>query len=384
MKSVLVLFISILFISCKSDTKSDGYVINVDAPGIYNGIRAYIMAADERGRQTPIDTAIVMNEKFVFEGNIDNPGQYFLKIDNVQRPLAFLLDNEAISIGFNKDDINASEINGSQINDEYKKFNDGLQAMISELQEIHIERRQAIYKKDTAKVKSLEEKLKSEQSRVLDYGFNYINENPNSFVSLILLEQQTKVRGIDGKKVVKAYNSLSEDLKATPKGKTLNITVQILAEESKKEAALAIGKVAPNFEAPTPDGNMISLNDLKGKVTIIDFWAAWCGPCRRENPNVVKVYEKYHDKGLEIIGVSLDGQSRQQNPRQAWLSAIEKDGLTWNHVSNLQYFNDPVAKLYNINAIPATFILDKDGKIVDKNLRGQQLENRIKSLIENQ
>ncbi|WP_339755901.1 TlpA disulfide reductase family protein, partial [uncultured Winogradskyella sp.] len=127
---------------------------------------------------------------------------------------------------------------------------------------------------------------------------------------------------------------------------------------------------------------IVSLNELRGKVTIIDFWAAWCGPCRKENPNVVRIYEKYHDQGLEIIGVSLDGHSRQQNPKKAWLDAIEKDKLTWNHVSNLKYFNDPVAQLYNISSIPATYILDSTGIIVDKNLRGRALENRIKELLE--
>ena len=126
---------------------------------------------------------------------------------------------------------------------------------------------------------------------------------------------------------------------------------------------------------------MVSLNDVKGKVTIIDFWAAWCGPCRRENPNVVRIYNKYHDQGLEIIGVSLDGTRNQKDPKNAWLNAIKKDELTWTHVSNLQYFQDPVAQLYNINAIPATFILDEKGKIVAKNLRGRALELKVQELL---
>jgi len=382
MKSIYYLFFAILFFSCQSESNpTNGYLVEVEAPGVYNGIRAYIKIPDERGIQRAVDTAIVMNEKFVFEGNTDNPGQYFISIDNVQNPLSFLLSNEKISVKIDKDNISASEVI-SKNNDVYKKFNDGLQAVVGELQELSKERRLAIYKKDTAKANALQVKLQNGQSTVVDYGFDFIKDNPNSIVSLVLLEQQTRVRGIDGERIVESFNALSDELKATSKGQKLNTTVQILAEESKKEAALAIGKVAPNFEAPTPDGEMVSLNDLKGKVTIIDFWAAWCGPCRMENPNVVKVYEKYHDQGLEIIGVSLDGQSRQKNAKQEWLNAIDKDRLTWNHVSHLKYFNDPVAQLYNIKSIPATFILDKDGKIVDKNLRGQRLEDRIKALIE--
>ena len=145
--------------------------------------------------------------------------------------------------------------------------------------------------------------------------------------------------------------------------------------------ATEIGQKAPSFSAPSTDGKMIALNDIMGKVTIVDFWAAWCGPCRRENPNVVQVYEKYHDKGLEIISVSLDGNRRQQDPKAAWLQAIEDDKLNWHHVSNLNYFNDPVAKAYNIKSIPATFILDEKGNILAKNLRGNNLENKIAELL---
>lgn len=378
MKSVYFLLIVTLFFSCNSETKPiDGYLVEVEAPGVYNGIRSYIQIADERGRRQPIDTAIVMNEKFVFEGKTDNPGLYYLTIDNVAQPLTFILSNEKISVKIDKEKMSNSEIN-SEHNLEYKKFNDGLETIVSELKKLSNDRRMAFYNKDTVKVKAIEEKLKNGQSKVVDYGFDYINDNPNKLVSLILLEQQTKTRGIDGEKIVNAYNNLSNELKATTKGKRLNTTVNILAQESKKKAQLAIGKVAPNFEAPTPNGDMVSLNDLKGKVTIIDFWASWCGPCRRENPNVVRTYEKYHDKGLEIIGVSLD----KKGQKDRWLKAIEDDKLTWHHVSNLNYFNGPVAQQYNIKAIPATFILDKDGKIVDKNLRGQRLEDRIKELLQ--
>ena len=141
--------------------------------------------------------------------------------------------------------------------------------------------------------------------------------------------------------------------------------------------ATEIGQTAPAFTAPSPDGEMIALNDIKGKLTLIDFWASWCKPCRRENPNVVKVYNKYHDKGLEIISVSLDGTRSQKDPKAAWLKAIEDDNLTWNHVSNLQYFNDPVARSYYIRSIPATFLLDENGKILAKNLRGPALEQAV-------
>lgn len=138
---------------------------------------------------------------------------------------------------------------------------------------------------------------------------------------------------------------------------------------------LAIGKEAPEIALPNPQGDTITLSSLQGKYVLIDFWAAWCRPCRMENPNVVRMYEKYKDKGFEIYGVSLD------RTKDAWVEAIQADNLTWMHVSDLKYFNSVAAELYNIQAIPATYLLDKEGKIIAKNLRGKALEDKLEEIF---
>ena len=153
------------------------------------------------------------------------------------------------------------------------------------------------------------------------------------------------------------------------------------SDEVEQMAALKVGDKAPEIAQKDPTGKERKLSDLKGKLVLIDFWASWCGPCRRENPNVVKVYNTYNDKlfkngrGFEIFSVSLD-----QN-KKAWEDAIRKDGLVWeNHVSDLKYWRSEPARVYNVNAIPATFLLDGDGTIIAKNLRGGALEKTLKSL----
>jgi peroxiredoxin len=137
----------------------------------------------------------------------------------------------------------------------------------------------------------------------------------------------------------------------------------------------AVGLKAPDFTAKDPNGKIISLKQSLGKVTIVDFWASWCGPCRKENPNVVALYNEFHSKGLNIIGVSLDDELNE------WKNAIQKDKITWTQVSNLKKWSDPVAKLYEVEQIPSTFILDSNGTIVAKDLRGEELKAKIKELL---
>jgi len=165
-------------------------------------------------------------------------------------------------------------------------------------------------------------------------------------------------------------------MKETAAAKKISEQLTALKEKAEKSKSTEVGAKAPEFTGPGVDGEQLALKDMLGKVTLVDFWAAWCRPCRAENPNVVAVYKKYHDKGLNIVGVSLDRKAED------WKKAIADDGLTWKHVSHVQYFNDPIAQMYNVDAIPAAFLLDENGVIVAKNLRGPALEAKVAELLD--
>ncbi len=174
-----------------------------------------------------------------------------------------------------------------------------------------------------------------------------------------------------------AFNSKMQT--ALPESKytqQLALKVQAINQELEATQHLQVGKPAPDIQLNTPEGTPIALSSLKGKVVLVDFWASWCGPCRQENPNVVKMYKQYKNKGFEIYGVSLDKN------RADWLSAIEEDKLTWLHVSDLQFWNSAAAQTYNIRAIPATYLVGKDGIILAKNLRGPALEAKVAEVLE--
>jgi len=161
--------------------------------------------------------------------------------------------------------------------------------------------------------------------------------------------------------------------KAYPK----NAFVQQYHQQVEVERKTAIGSPAPEISLTDPDGKIRKLSSLKGKVVLIDFWASWCGPCRKENPNVVAMYNKYHSKGFEIYSVSLD------KDRSSWLAAIAKDNLVWpDHVSDLKYWKSAGAAAYGVTSIPFTVLVDKKGKIVAKKLRGEELENKVKELCD--
>jgi thiol-disulfide isomerase/thioredoxin len=196
-----------------------------------------------------------------------------------------------------------------------------------------------------------------------------MNSNPSSYIASLILERLLTTQKILQPEAAAIFNGFDQKIKESVSGKKVNTIV------SKPINPTAIGAKALNFEGPNPEGEILSLESLKGKVTIIDFWASWCRPCRIENPNLVRLYKRMHDKGLEIVGVSLD------KSKVNWERAIEDDGLIWNHVSSLQYWKETIAVLYGVRSIPEAFVLNEDGVIVAKNLRGAQLDAKIEELL---
>lgn len=381
--SVLSIILLIAATSCNTEPKFDGYVIEGKAPGVYNGIRAYLKVYGVRNRLVPVDTAIVMNGAFVFKSKSKNPGLHQLTIDNVNGSLPLIIDNqENFAITIDKDNITKSVVEGATSTTLYNEYKEGLKQNQQRLRTLISQQRRAHFEKDSEKLESITLQIEDTQEELQDEGFMFVKAHPSSAVSMIILDELLKDRNLNVEKFITILDDLGGTLKNSEKAKQFLATAEQILENQKKAEATKIGKVAPNFSAPTPNGERLALNDVvkKGKVTIIDFWAAWCGPCRKENPNVVNIYNKYHDKGLEIIGVGLDGRRGQNNPKETWIKAIEDDKLTWHQVSNLKYFDD-IAKLYNVNAIPAMFVLNDKGEIVAKNLRGPQLEAKVKELL---
>jgi peroxiredoxin len=197
--------------------------------------------------------------------------------------------------------------------------------------------------------------------------YDFIEQNKD-IVGLIIIQSLIASPEADFQKIKMAFNQYPKQVRELNLGKSINTTILT-------KGVTEIGGQAPNFTSTTPDGKQLSLNQVMGKVTLIDFWASWCRPCRAENPYVVQIYDKYHDQGFTVIGVSLDKN------KMSWERAIKDDGLHWKHVSSLKFWQEPIAKLYGVMSIPQTFLLDKKGIIRAKNLRREQLEAKVKELL---
>ena len=197
----------------------------------------------------------------------------------------------------------------------------------------------------------------------------YIKANPNSLVSAYILYRNYSYR-LTPSEIQENIALLDSSLYQTP-------YVQVLKEVKSKKESVEIGKKAPDFAAATPDGEVVSLADVlkDHNYVLIDFWASWCGPCRRENPNVVAAFEKYKDQGFTVFGVSLDKN------KENWIAAIQKDKLNWTQVSDLKFWDSEPAKLYGVRAIPSNFLVDKNGVIIAKDIKGDQLEETLKDIF---
>jgi len=326
------------------------------------------------------DSAMVDNGVFQFKGTVAEPIKAQLILDHKGIGLSRLgQDADVVLLYLEKGNINITGqdsvknalISGSKINDENKSYNVLVAAPEKAMTMLNSQYQAASesQRNDQAFMDGLQvryDKAK-EEKRLLQY--QYIKQNPDAYRSLLTLIELGEP-DMDVATIEPLFNGLSVAIRTSPTG--LEFTKSISAAR-----AVAIGVIAPLFTQNDANDQPVSLTSFRGKYVLLDFWASWCGPCRGENPNIVKAYDQYKNKNFTVLSVSLDRPGKKDD----WLAAIKADGLEWTQVSDLKFWDNEVAKQYGIRAIPQNFLIDPNGKIIDRNLRGDELNKKLAALF---
>ena len=268
-----------------------------------------------------------------------------------------------------KDSLASAKITGSKVYDEHMAYNKTIGGSIMEITKAantEFSAGSPEDQKDPGFMKAVNDRFKARLEHKNEQQLVFAESHPNSFFSLVALSETQKSKENEAR-IAAAFKKLDPQLKK------LDMGVE-LAQRIEASTLTAIGASAPVFTQKDVNGKPISLADLKGKTVLVEFWASWCGPCRAENPNLVKLYNQYKDKGFEILAVSLDSD------KAAWEKAIKADGLPWLHVSDLKGWNNAVGRLYGVRAVPASVLVDKDGKVIGNELRGESLKAKLAEL----
>lgn len=388
-KLLLVLAASAFAVSCNKLAENEFEIAGTVDPS-FNGKSVYLEKTGGFMGSIPLDTVKVENGKFLFKDTISMPAFYFVSVEGKPGDkLRLIAEKGEIEIALDKDTLAKSKIGGTYNNEKLYEYAQEAMKMQKEQvkkdgafrQKYQAEITQAMTTKDTAAFSKLNKLYLAENKNLKEKPLKFIKENPKAYISIFLLGELFSKRMITTEEAKKLYDSFADEVKKTKEGKELGDMIVKAGEPVTTDGAQTgntsaeVGKTAPAFSAPSPEGKAISLKESMGKVTVIDFWASWCKPCRVENPNVVAMYNELHAKGLNIIGVSLDKDAAK------WKEAIAADKLTWNHVSNLKFWEEPIAKQYGVTSIPATFVLDAKGNIIAKDLRGAALKAKVEELL---
>ncbi len=367
MKVFSFIFIVFGMLSCSSAKEKGDDQITISGKVENIGVGNILLERFQADELKVVDT-LALNEdgSFMTMYKPDEPGYYRLNFFQTQF-VNFLFTGSPIIINADGNNPTAAfEIIGSKEMDYIQELNGIMEVFNNEVNQLNTDYGAASTGGDEVKMGEILAKFNSLRVEVNDKIKQKIRAMGNSLALLQAVNYLDKDQEFD------FIDSIAHVIDTEIPDYEIRKDFDAEIEKLRK---LAIGSVAPDIVLPDPEGNIVKLSSLRGSFVLIDFWAAWCRPCRIENPNVVRLYQKYHDKGFDVFGVSLDRK------KEDWVGAIEADGLVWTHVSDLKYFNSEAAMEYGVNAIPATYLIDDKGIIIGKNLRGEALESKLSELF---
>jgi peroxiredoxin len=339
----------------------------------------------------PIDSTVInKNGEFELNGKNHKPAFYMLSLSKSNYITLIINPGERIFVSGDAKDLNHSyHVKGSRDSELAKELNDKVNEALKKLEYLGKVYNDSLYygnNKNIEVVRNMIIKMgDSIENNYRDYSIKFIMAHPNSLASLMALYQELSPRRslfnvTEHFKLFKMVDSIM--MRTCPEAdavQSLHYRIRDFNEEQNRQAEiqkrLAIGAVAPEIALKGPDGEIIKLSSSRGKYVLLDFWASWCQPCNQETPNLVRIYWKYKNHGFDIYQVSLDKN------KDSWLKSITQNGLSWPNVCDFKWWDSPVAKLYNIEALPGNFLLDQNGRIIAKNLIGVDLANKMKEIF---
>ncbi|MBL7700027.1 MAG: AhpC/TSA family protein [Chitinophagaceae bacterium] len=339
------------------------FVISGNLQGLPEGSSVSLSNANDPN-DTLAHSVVKAGGAFELQGSVAEPNLFQLNLDGVQKKSVLFIGNDKVSVNGDVAAIQDLAVRGSGVHDDFEEFKKTFNPLFQELTSMNqrISRSPSLQQNDSV-MKAYQEQVETIQSEVDKYVASHQTSPVAPFVVLVTGEMQQDVSIVE-----RRYHQLDKKVQDGFYGK-------IVKQQIENQKVGSIGSQAVEFTQADPEGKQVSLSSFRGKYVLVDFWASWCRPCREENPNVVKAFNKYKDKNFTVLGVSLD------QSRAPWLKAIRTDNLDWTQVSDLKGWNNEAAGKYNIQSIPQNFLIDPQGKIIAKNLRGPELHTRLEELL---
>ena len=353
--------------ACTNPAAQDasGYSIDATITGADSVLVRQIALVD--GEYEVIDSTYSDHDgHFTFSGDREEAQLYYIGVGGGRNIIDLFIGGDQVSITGSMDSLDALVVSGSETYDTFKSFTDDMSSFDKDNRELYMRYMQAQQEGDSAQMSAIDDEYDALMERQDAYRQEFIANNASSPVAPYLI-----FSNLYGKEA----SELQEELAVVDTSLSESLYYTMLTEQIALLEKVAVGMPAVVFTQNDTSGQAIALDQFKGQYLLIDFWASWCGPCRQENPNVVAMYEEYHKKGFEILGVSFD------TDRDKWLGAIDQDGLMWPQVSDLAGWDNAAGKLYGVRSIPHTVLLDPEGNIIAKNLRGEELREKLDELF---